>query len=152
MTVEIGGTEGLNYDAVILGVPEVGAAGAGPLPGKIMGGEIDETGVIVLYDDAGNSARFPKAANQPVIAASDTISWTNNVEWITEATSITNTVPSTVSLTVSPESLGAGFGVEEAVMIFVADSRAGSPPDNIEILPITMMCAQDKVLAPVIRR
>ena len=152
IVINVEGTSGLNYAAVILAVPEIGAAGAGPLAGNITGGEVDDKGMVVLYDDTGNSARFPAAARQPEVSASSSITWSHDVGWITEATSITNTVPSTVSLTVDPSTLGDAFHLEQALMIFVADTRAGSPPDNIDILPITMMCAQDKILAPAVLR
>ena len=152
MVVDVGGNSGLNYAAVILKVPEIGAAGAGPLSGTITGGEIDESGAIILYDSTGGSAIFPPTVGQPEVSASSMITWPHEVEWITAATGVTYTVPSTVSLTVNPAVLSDTFDVELALMVFVADTRAGTPPDNVDILPITMMCAQDRVLAPSLMR
>ena len=155
MEIEIGGTRGLTFQAAILPVPELGAAGAGPLPGKITGGEIDDAGVMVLYDEFGNSARIDGRIGAPAAAAvtaSDVITWPHDVPWIIEATSVTTTVPATVSLTVNPAVLGASFHLSQAVMVFVADTRAGSPPDNVRILPISMMCAQDVISLPSLRR
>lgn len=153
MVVDVGGTGGLNYEAVILGIPEVNAAGGRLSTSNITGGEIDETGTVVLYDRAGNPTRYSKVgAQSAVIPPSGTITWTNNVDWITQATAVTNTVPSTVTLAVDPTVLGAEFDVEQAVMVLVADTRAGSPPENVKIVPIMMMCAQDRVLAPTFLR
>ncbi len=150
MDIEIGGTQGLTFQAVILPVPDAGAAGAGDLPGRITGGEIKD-GAMLLYDDLGNSLRIDSAAAAS-ISAGDVITWPNNVPWIVSATATTNTVPSTLSLTVKPQVDKAPFDYRQAVMVFVADTRAGSPPDNVKILPITMMCAQDKVMLPNINR
>lgn len=152
MVVDVGGTAGLNYEAIVLGIPEASAAAGSPLAGTITGGMVDESGTVVLYDDAGGVATFARPSAQNFVAASNGITWTNNVDWITQATSVTNTVPSSVTLAVNPQTLGADFTTEQAVMVFVADTRAGSPPENVEILPIMMMCAEDRVLAPTLFR
>lgn len=150
MEIEVGGTVGLSFHAAILPVPELGAAGAGPLPGKITGGEIDN-GVMVLYDELGNSARL-NTLSPASISASDVITWPHDVPWIVEATSPDTVVPSAVTLTVNPEVLGESFDLSQAVMVFVADTRAGSPPDNVKVLPINVMCAQDVIRMPSLHR
>ncbi len=150
MEIEVGGTVGLSFHAAILPVPELGAAGAGPLPGKITGGEIDN-GVMVLYDELGNSARL-NTLSPASISASEAITWPHDVPWIVEATSPDAVVPSAVTLTVNPEVLGESFDLSQAVMVFVADTRAGSPPDNVKVLPINVMCAQDVIRMPSLHR
>ncbi len=150
MDIEIGGTQGLTFQAVILPVPDVDAAGAGGLPGRITGGEIKD-GAMLLYDDLGNNLRIDSAAAAN-ISVGDVITWPNDVPWIVAATATTTTVPSTLSLTVKPQVDKAPFDYRQAVMVFVADTRAGSPPDNVTILPISMMCAQDRVMLPNISR
>ena len=68
--------------------------------------------------------------------------------WIVEAT----TAPSFRLLTLTVNGgLGESFDLSQAVMIFVAD-RAGSPPDNVKVLPINVMCAQDVIRMPSLHR
>ena len=114
------------------------------------GGTVDEAGYITLYDAAGNAKQYAGSRVPPEISASQAITVINEVSWITAASYVTNTVPTEVSITVDPTALGNAFDLEHAALILVADTRAGSPPDNIEIVPIMLMCAQDKVMAPTL--
>ncbi len=150
MEIEVGGTRGLTFHAAILPVPELGAAGATPLTGKITGGEIDN-GVMVLYDEFGNSARL-NTLSPASISAGEAVTWPHDVPWIVEATSPRTVVPSSVTLRVNPFVLGDSFDLSQAVMVFVADTRAGSPPDNVKVLPINVMCAQDVIRVPSLHR
>lgn len=152
ITLDVGGTAGLNFETLIVGTPQVGAASAGgSLSGEITGGMVDEAGYITLYDESGQSITYAGSRVTPEVSSSAAITIVNEVDWIVDATYLTNTVPSKVSLSVNPSPLGADFDLEHAALIIVADTRAGSPPDNIDIVPIMLMCAEDRVLAPILK-
>ncbi len=122
------------------------------LPPALRVAEITEDGRVILYDASGAERSFPALSRSLADAAVSDILWPSEVPWITEASSPTSTVPSSVSLTVDPTALGTDFDREHAVLVLVADTRAGSPPDNVAILPIMMMCAEGRVLAPTLLR
>ena len=152
MEVDVKGTMGLNFQAVVIGVPESSAAGTANIEGTISGGEVTPDGSVILYNNAGSSTTYPAAPTVSASAVVTDIVWPNDVAWITQASSVTNTVPAGVTLSVDPTMFGADFSKEHAVLVLVADTRAGSPPDNVAIVPIMMMCSQDRVLAPTLRR
>jgi hypothetical protein len=152
LDVRVEGTNGLSYRAAILGVPEgASAASINAAGGQISGGEVDATGKIVLYDHAGNARVLP-APSEVSASAALTTAWYVDpaVTWITGASSDTTETPSNLTITISPTVLGPNFALHQAVMVLVADTQAGNPPENVEIVPVIAMCARGRLGMPSI--
>ncbi len=140
VVVSVTGGENLFFEAAILGVPsEVSSAGS-QLTGEITGGEVDDEGWVTLYDENGNSVRYPGTRVSPEVSSSAIVTMTNTVDWITNAGYNSNQVPAEIRFTIDPSVLGTDFTSSKAVLVLVADSRAGLPPDNVTIVPIVNMC------------
>lgn len=139
-TIRIGGSNDLVYQAAIVGMPDdvVSAASEGGFQGEIKGGEIDEQGRMVLYDANGNTRVI---GGEVSAAAVHTNTWTidANVDWIVSAYSDNNGVPSTLTLVLDPTKLEATNDVERAILVLVADTRAGSPPENVKLVQIEIL-------------
>jgi hypothetical protein len=58
--------------------------------------------------------------------------------WITTATVDSSIVPATLSMVISPTVLTEEFDREYAVLVLVADTRAGSPNSNVVLVPIEL--------------
>jgi hypothetical protein len=142
-TIRIGGSNDLVYQAAIVGMPDdvpptaAAAADTGGLQGEITGGAI-ENGQMVLYDAVGNTRTI---GGEVSAAAVHTNTWTidANVDWIVAAYSDSNNVPSTITLVLDPTKLEARNDVERALLVLVADTRAGGPPDNVRIVQIEIL-------------
>ncbi len=95
-------------------------------------GYLDE-GEIVLTDGFGSEYRVEQSAEAQVSAAA--ITWPS-LPWAT-VQSTSSTVPDTITVTVDPAKLSSGF--ESAVLIVIADSRAGSYPDNLQVASVNVV-------------
>jgi hypothetical protein len=149
-TIEVRGTNDLTYRAAIIGVPTqsdgAAAASSGGLLGSITGGEIDANGNMVLYDEQGNSRTIPAGTGVQGEARSGDVSiaavlsntWMIDPEltWISSLTSDTNAVPSTLTFTIDPSVVTEVGQREYAVLVLVADTRAGAPTQNVVLVPI----------------
>ena len=163
-TIAIRGTNDLTYRAAVIGIPAPpdGAvtAASGGLVGTITGGEIDANGNIVIYDDHGNSRTIDGGTGEASIAADVnpaavlTNTWTIDPEltWIKSATSDDNVVPSNLSLVIDPSVITEVGHREYAVLVLVADTRAGLPPQNIKIVPIELARVNNLLWMPVLEK
>jgi hypothetical protein len=152
MAVNIGGTRDLRFRVAILEIPEVSDAVAG-LNGPISGGEVTESGDIVLYDAQGSSITVPGPQTGEVsIASTQAITWAEQISWITSVTSEDDRVPTTMNIEVDATEFGNDFDRASALLIFVADTRAGTPPDNVYISSINLLCAQSRIMLPLTQR
>lgn len=143
--VLVGGTAGLRFNAAVVEVPLASAA-------SMQVSQVDAAGNLVLTDGAGGAHTIPATSLTASAVTSGTIVWPEEVPWIVEATSVTNTVPATVALTVDPSVLGDQFTAANAVLVFVADVRAGTPPRSVTTTPILAMCASNQSRLPVVAR
>lgn len=143
--VNVVGTAGLRFNAAVVEVPKASAA-------SIRVSEVDAAGNLVLTDSAGDAYTIPSTSLSASAVTSGTIVWPEDVSWIVEATSVTNTIPATVAITVDPSVLGDQFTTANAVLVFVADSRAGTPPRSVKSTPILAMCASNQSRLPVVAR
>lgn len=146
--IKVNGTAGLHFNAAILEGPQALAAGAA----AIATSTTDAEGNLVLTDVAGGTYTITGPSITASAFVSGTFAWYEDVPWIAEATSVTNTIPATVSLTINPGVLGTQFSAANAVMVFVADSRAGAPPNNVTPAPILALCASSQSRLPVVAR
>lgn len=148
-TIAIGGTNNLNYRAVVIAVPAEAAAAAGA---QIVGGEIDAQGNVVLHEASGNKRTVAVGEVSPSATLSTTWPIDPAVNWITEVSSNVASVPSTITIQADPTILGADFASERALLILVADTRAGTPPDNIRVVPLSIICASERIALPAVVR
>lgn len=151
-TIQIRGTNDLTYRAAIIGVPSpsssAATASSAGLVGSITGGEIDANGNIVVYDDQGNSRTISAGTGtagevrtgEVSIAAVLSNTWMIDPEltWISSLTSNNNAVPSTLTFTIDPSIVTASGQRQYAVLVLVADTRAGTPLQNVVVVPIEL--------------
>jgi hypothetical protein len=153
-SVEVRGTVGLNYRAAVIAVPNAAnptAAGTeGSIADAVTGGALDAEGNIVL-NFASNATRTI-AAPQVSAAATLTTSWDIDpaINWITEVSSDQPSVPSTITINGDLSVLPDNFDPQSALLVMVADTRAGSPPDNVFILNLSALCANSRLALPQI--
>jgi hypothetical protein len=154
-TIKIGGTNDLKFVAGLMTVPTdtVTVATFGSLQGPITGGYVDAGGSIVVSDAAGNRQTIPAASDVSASAAlSASLPIDPSLSWLDEVSFDTLEVPANLTVKADLTTLGADFDPRYAVIVLVADTRAGLPPDNVTILPIMSMCADGKALAPSVYR
>jgi hypothetical protein len=141
-TVQIRGSNDLSFRAAILGVPAAPSGSAtvasGGLSGAITGGEIDAAGNIVIYDDQGNSRTLDADLVSAAQAVTTTVMLDPTIGWITGATLDEATTPAVLSIAINPSIMTEDYQREHAVLILVADTRAGTPPQNVTIVPIEL--------------
>lgn len=165
MTLRVGGTAGLNYRAALLAVPAETAAasleGAATLVDPaITGAEVNSAGDIVIYDAQGNTRTIPTGIPAGLAAGGDvsaaavlTTAWPidSAINWVTSVTSDKTSVPSTIQIVMNPSVLGNNYKLTQAVLVLVGDTRAGTPPDNVFLVPVYTMCVSDRALLPMIQ-
>jgi len=139
-TVRISGSIDLTFRASILGVPKEneGSVSASGLAGPITGGKIDESGNIVVYDSLGNSRTLGDDQVSASAATSNTVLVDPALTWVTSATLDHNVAPADLTLVVNPSILTKRSQREYAVLVLVADTRAGTPSTNVYLVPIQL--------------
>ena len=150
-TIKIGGTNDLRFVAAVLGVPTdtVSLASVTGLQGPITGGKVDDDGNMVLYDAAGNQQTIPSSNVSASAVLSTSLPIDASLPWLTEVSFDTMQVPSTLTVKGDLTKLGADFAPQHAVLVLVADTRAGLPPDNVTIIPIMALCVDGKANLPM---
>jgi hypothetical protein len=143
-TVRVNGSNDLAFRAALLDVPArptntiAAAASVAGLTGPITGGEIDDNGNIVLYDDLGNSRTLGSEFVTSAAALTTTMLVDPALTWVTSATIDSDVVPADISMVISPTVLTQEFQREYAVLVLVADTRAGTPSSNVVLVPIEL--------------
>lgn len=164
LNVNVGGTNGLNYRGAVIASPDETTAASqeaqtARLAEIAAGAELAANGDIILYDAQGNTRTIPTGipAGLPSggdVSASAVLStaWPidSTINWITSVTSDRTSVPSNLTIVIDTSVLGEDYDSQTAVLTLVADSRAGTPPDNVFLLPITTMCATSQLMLPVV--
>ncbi len=133
--ISIFGTDGIRFTAGTAAVPAVSAAAA-TLAGEVQSARVDEAGNLVLQDAAGNEAIVGPLA-------------TDAVPWLSINPSA-GTIPAVVSLRVDLSKQVSSF--EQAYVIIIGDARTGEPPQNVRLLPVTLLRANVQLFMPLIRR
>ncbi len=146
--VRVNGTTGVRYTAAIVASPDVAAAEAS-LAGPLSNGYINANGDLVLRDEQGNEAAVEVNGNM-MAAGATTLTWPSAYDWLS-ATSGSGAIPDTI--TVQAGSLySETVRSVDALLVIVADSRAGAPPGNMRIVPISNLCATDQLFLSMVRR
>ncbi len=153
-TTKIGGTNDLKFLATVMSVPTdtVSVASVVGLQGPITGGEVDENGNMILYDSAGNRRTIAATEVSASAALSTSLPIDPALPWLTEVSFDQLAVPSILTVKADLNVLGADFDPQFAVIVMVADTRAGLPPENVTILPIYALCVDGKAIMPQLFR
>ncbi|MBP7960714.1 MAG: hypothetical protein KBG20_11780 [Caldilineaceae bacterium] len=146
-TLAINGTPGVTYSAGILSMPALAAAQAA-FESPIAGGYVDETGQLVLRDTLGYIYKTGVAAVGGDLVAAD-ISWPSGVPWAA-ASSLDGIVSDTVKVVVTGSSFSSGY--QQAMLLLVADAKAGSFPENVRYVSISGMNAASMIMLPIMGR
>jgi len=133
--ISIFGTDGVRFTAGTAAVPAVNAAAA-TLAGEVQNARVDEDGNLILLDGAGNEAMVGPLA-------------TDNVPWLTLNPSA-GTIPAVLTLTVDTSQ--QANDIEQAYVIIIGDSRTGNPPQNVRLIPVSLLRANVQIFMPLIRR
>jgi hypothetical protein len=140
-SIFIGGTPGVRYTAAIMRSPEVAAAASG-LSGPIYDGYIDEeNNTLVVRDGEDNETTVPLP--EGIVASNVNSEWPSGLPWLS-ATSRTDMLPDTMTLTASPV-LTTTEPADHGLVVIVADRRAGDPPGNVRLIPVSILCAEDLI-------
>ncbi len=134
-TVSVFGASGVKFSAAIAPYPEVNAA-ASELTSAMTSGRMDADGKIWVQDSSGRE-----------IVLADTKS--NAIPWLS-VTPEKGTVSSLLTLTVVSDKQ-----VEDAArayLVIIGDSTTGAPPENVRLVPVTSIRANNLLYLPVIKR
>lgn len=144
IVLNINGTTGLNYTAVVVDVPTADAARQS-LQGGVSG-KLREDGVLELHDNFGNNAELNTASKVEVTASGIDVDWPSSVDWIT-ATSTSGTIGPNeqMTLTLDVANLDTSINDQQVLMIVVADARAGAAPENVRFVPVRYLCTNANV-------
>jgi hypothetical protein len=147
-TIRVDGTSGIRYSAAIIPPPIVAAAQAS-LAGPIYNGYVDDAGQLIVRDDQGNEAVVPTAGDL-VSASGVNSTWPSGVSWLS-ARSERDSIPDRITLQAT-SLYSETIRYDEALLVIVADSRAGAPPGNVRIVTVANLCATDFLRMPLITR
>ncbi|MEZ4659610.1 MAG: hypothetical protein R2911_18795 [Caldilineaceae bacterium] len=144
VVLKVGGTQGLNYTAVVADIPTVDAARQS-LQGGVSG-KLREDGVLELRDNYGHSAELDTQSKVEVTASGIDVDWPSGVDWIT-ATSTSGTIVPNEQMTVTLDAakLDTNINDQQVLMIVIADARAGAAPENVRFVPVRYLCTNAEV-------
>lgn len=131
--VAVTGLPNLNFTAAIVQSPDVQAA-AEALGGLPKFGYLTPQGDLILSNWKGERHTISGLAPGEVSAAA--VSWPSGVPGISAASAGT-VVPDTITVTVQPDSMNVD--IARAMLIVIADERAGGFPGNVEFTSVLAM-------------
>ena len=146
LSVQITGIPGRRFTAL---VTDVSAARAAGLTDSVYLGKVMPDGMLRLRDAAGREAEiaFPQARE---IVATDTVTWPTDVPWITAVSSVTNTVPTAMTIDVDPAQRTSNF--ERAALVLLASSYAEDSDLVAQPYWITLNCTDNAAWLPLVNR
>ena len=145
-TVSIQGLSGLVYSAAILDMPSFSAArkALGQTP---QFGYISPEGELVLRNSLGEEFSVALPAVSP--SATGAKSWPSGVAWA-GAASAGNTVPDSIVISGDPTQVSGSSA--EAMLVIIADERAGDTAENAVFVPVRLLKAAGQIYLPYLRR
>lgn len=132
------GTEGIRFTAALASVPAVQSANAA-LAGEIQTGYLTADGRAMVQDELGNEATLALVGS----ASAEAVPWLS-------LTPTEGVIPGTVTLTAL--SSNQTKDLEQAYVVIIGDSRTGTPPQNVRLVPITIMRADYQLFLPITRK
>jgi hypothetical protein len=147
LTMQITGIPGRRFSALVTDVTAARAAG---LTDSVYLGVITDHGTLRLRDAAGRQVEiaYPDAARS--LTATDAVTWPSSVPWITAVSSVTNTVPTALTVEVDPTQRTQDW--EQAALVLLATSY--SEENDIIAQPywLTLNCASNASFLPLVNR
>jgi len=125
------------------------------LEDEVTAATVNDAGDLILYDGYDNRSTitsvFPDAEQRSAIRASSAneIIWSSSEPWVS-ASSLEGSIPDILTLTIDANE--GKMGYQEAMLLIVADNRAGARPSNVRFVDMSLMCAQTQLLMPYIAR
>jgi len=138
--MRIAGVPGKQFKAWVL-APGATAA----LQGGFFLGD-DTTDGLLLTDRTGAQALLPTAT----AAASDDVGWSSEVPWVTAVSSITNTLPTTLTLTISPTLRTSDFA--QAILLLQSTDPVVTTQRIYSAHDIFLACSSRAMWMPIIHR
>lgn len=137
-SVGVFGTDGIRFTAALASVPSVQSATAA-LSGDIRTGYMTTDGRALVQDELGNEAVLDLVGSANAEA----------VPWLTLSPT-EGVIPGTLTLTAT--SSNQTKDVEQAYLVIIGDSRTGVPPQNVRLVPITIMRADVQIFMPITKK
>lgn len=144
--ISVTGLQGLQYTASVLEGFVVEDA-LDRLGGSIAGASLDESGALRLEGAGGAAVTLDVGAVEVNAAAVSSIAWPSGAPWVS-ASSIDGVVLDTLTVTTTVSASNNDFQL--AYVLLFGDPRAGSPPQNIRLLPV-IACSTSALLPAVLR-
>jgi len=152
--IEVTGSGGVRYTATVM--PRIAIQAAqNALEDEVTAATVNDAGDLILYDGYDNRSTitsvFPDAEQRSAIRASSAneIIWSSSEPWVS-ASSLEGSIPDILTLTIDANE--GKMGYQEAMLLIVADNRAGARPSNVRFVDMSLMCAQTQLLMPYIAR
>lgn len=154
-TLTLSGTSGVKYTAGILSTTELRAAQAA-FDTPIIGGYADETGQFVLKDAAGYIFNTGVAAIHSSGVSAAAVSWPSGVPWVAAVSAngflAGNTKTGIDTMVVGVHGDKMTNSSERAVLVLVADAKAGDYPDNVRFVDLQGLKATHMLQLPSVFR
>jgi hypothetical protein len=148
-TVSMSGSPGVRYTAAIVNSPDMATAQAA-LTGPIDRGYINDQGDLIIRDATGHEATVGPVGPREVSASGLESIWPSGAPWL-KASSKSDIIPDTITLNADPK-VSPSVEFKQALLVIVADARAGVPPDNVRLVPVMMLCTRSQIKLPMIAR
>ncbi|MFO7634652.1 MAG: VCBS repeat-containing protein [Caldilinea sp.] len=145
LTMDVVGFPGAKFSARVL--DPVAATATSSLQGNFFVGELAENGVL-LTDSMGAQFTLPDDDVRP--AAVENFDWLSETPWVTAVSSPVDTLPTTISLTISPTLRTADFA-ETTLLLRSTDPQNPASP-IFSLHPVRLACASQASWMPLIAR
>ena len=142
---QIVGYPGNTFTAQVTSV--AGTAAADTLQGDFFLGDVTSSG-LVLTDRVGAQAVVEGTRSPAAISATSSITWPTQAAWITAVTSISNTMPTTLTLTISP-TLRTN-DLTQAKLLLLTKDPSNPSQGLVKFHDINLVCASNATWMPLV--
>jgi hypothetical protein len=146
LSMRVVGFPGALFNARVLD-PLTAAAIDASLQGNFLVGELVE-GAVLLTDRTGAQLALPENDVQP--AAIERVSWPSDTPWVSAVSSVTDTIPSDITMTISPTLRTEDFEITTLLLRSTDPQNPAQPIFSVH--PIRLACASNATWMPVIAR
>ncbi len=146
LSVNVVGFPGARFNARVLD-PVTAARIASSLEGKFLVSELVEGGVL-LTDRNGAQLALADEMVQPAAVAN--VDWPSETPWVTAVSSVTDTMPVALTMTISPTLRAADY---EYTTLLLRSTDPQNPAKPIfSVHPVLLACASNAAWMPVVAR
>ena len=144
---QIVGYPGNTFTAQVTSV--AGAAAAGALQGDFFLGEVTSSGVV-LTDREGAQAVVSGDTSPTAIGQTSVMTWPTQAAWVTSVTSITDTMPTTLTVTISPTLRTADL--TQAKLLLLTKDPSNPSQGLVKLHDIDLVCATGANWMPMVSK